>query len=44
MFCPVITKNENWEILFPSLVTFKRQDGVKGMKNIFNLFGDHGKM
>ena len=32
MFCSVITKNSNWEILITNLVTFKRLDGVKDEK------------
>ena len=35
MFCSVITKNSNWEILTKNIVTFKRQYGVKDEK----LFG-----
>ena len=32
MFCSVITKNSNWEILTKNIVTFKRQYGVKDEK------------
>ena len=32
MFFSVVTKNLNWEILTKNLVTFKRDDGVKGEK------------
>ena len=32
MFFSVITKNLNREILTKNLVTFKRRDGVKGVK------------
>ena len=32
MFCSVITKNSNWEILTKNLVTLKRKDGVKNKK------------
>ena len=32
MFCSVITKNPNWEILTKNLVTFKRNDEVKDEK------------
>ena len=38
MFFSVITKNLEWEILTKNLVTFKRSDGVKDIKN-FNIMG-----
>ena len=31
-FCPVITKNSDWEILTKNIVTFKRWEGVKDEK------------
>ena len=34
----VMTKNSNWEILLTNLVTFKRQDGTKDEKLIFQGF------
>ena len=32
MFCSVVTKNSNWEILTKNLVAFKRLDRVKDEK------------